>query len=137
MSRIARLKYLAMKSVEEQLPGFRFEDTEEHVSAKKAPMFTISSDAGTEFETSRYGTIRGTTNLKVDVFLCVGRDINTENNADTDIIQDSIRKAILNNQDLKHEFQRVICTKTMAINIPGESGLRALFHDFEVSWLDV
>lgn len=136
MSRIARLKYLAGESLKDQLPDFHFADTEETISSKKAPLVAISSDAGTEFETSRYGTIRGTTNLKVDVYLCVGRDMNTENNADTDIIQDSIRKAIVGNQDLKHEFQRVICTKIMATDIPGESGLRALFHDFEVSWLD-
>ena len=137
MSKIARLKYLAVELLKDQLPGFRYEDTEETISQKKAPMFTISTDAGTEFETSSYGTIRATTNLKVDVFLCIGRDMNTDNNSDTDIIQDSIRKAIVNSQDLKHEFQEVICTKTMASNVPGESGLRALFHDFEVSWLDV
>ena len=98
-------------------------------------IISFSADAGTEFEKASYGTIIGKTSLKLDVYLCVGRDLEAKNKADTDAIQEKIRKTILADADILNEFSELNCSKIMAMDIPGENGLRVLCHDFEVSWL--
>ncbi|MFK7822782.1 MAG: hypothetical protein AB8G05_01395 [Oligoflexales bacterium] len=137
MSRIARLKFLAESALKEVLPGFRFADSEESVGASKTPLVALSSDAGTDFETTDYGTIRGRTSLKVDVYLCLGRDLGIKTKEDTDTLQNKVRKSIVNDKDICREYLKAWCSKIMAMDIPGENNLRVLCHDFEVSWLDV
>ena len=137
MNKIPRLKILLESSLKKVLPDLRFSDSEESVNASKAPLITFSSDAGTSFELSSYGTTKGKTIVKVDVYLCLGRDLGMSTKADTDALQDKIRKTIINNADLCREYSKVWCSKIMAVDIPGENKLRVLCHDFEVSWCDV
>ena len=137
MSKVARLKELVRIALARQFPEIKMVDSEDEANAKKSPLISFSADAGTEFEKASYGTVIGKTSLKLDVYLCVGRDLEAKNKADTDAIQEKIRKTVLADADILNEFSELNCSKIMAMDIPGENGLRVLCHDFEVSWLDV
>ena len=137
MSKVARLKELVCAALAKQFPDIKMVDSEDEANAKKSTLISFSADAGTEFEKESYGSVIGRTSLKIDVYLCVGRDLEAKNKADTDAIQEKVRKTILADADIINEFSELNCSKIMAIDIPGENGLRVLCHDFEVSWLDV
>ena len=136
MNKVARLKELVSTALARQFPDIKIVDSEDEANAKKSPLISFSADAGTEFKRASYGTVIGKTSLKLDVYLCVGRDLEAKNKADTDAIQEKIRKTVLADSDILNEFSELNCSKIMAMDIPGENGLRVLCHDFEVSWLD-
>lgn len=113
---------------------FTLKDSEEFVDEKSTPMVCVSTDAGTDYGLTEYGWIQGKTHVKIDVYLSMGKTLS--NNLETDLLQEKIRKSILKDPKIKASYAQIEFKKTAAISVPGESKLRVLTHDLEVTWTE-
>ena len=114
--------------------AYSFQDSEVKIDETKTPMVCLSSDSGTGYKKSEYGLMQGITNVMVDVYLAAGKDF--EKISQTDLLQEKIRRAIISDPEIKKNYSNVEVKNSGAVSLPGESCLRILTHDIEVTWTE-
>ena len=130
-----RIKEDLFRVLKDVLPeGFTLRDSEETVDENKTPLACVSTDSGTGYSLASFGQIQGKTEVKIDLYLSMGKTLH--NNLETDRLQEQIRKAVLSDPDIRKNYSEVEVTKTAALSVPGESSLRILTHDLEFTWTE-
>ena len=130
-----RIKEDLFRVLKNVLPeDFTLRDSEETVDENKTPLACVSTDSGTGYSLASFGQIQGKTEVKIDLYLSMGKTLH--NNLETDRLQEQIRKAVLSDPDIRKNYSEVEVTKTAALSVPGESSLRILTHDLEFTWTE-
>lgn len=130
-----RIKEDLFRVLKDVLPeGFTLRDSEETVDENKTPLACVSTDSGTGYSQASFGQIQGKTEVKIDLYLSMGKTLH--NNLETDRLQEQIRKAVLSDPEIRKNYSEVEVTKTAALSVPGESSLRILTHDLEFTWTE-
>ena len=130
---ITRIKKDVFRVLKTVLPeGFLFHDSEEFIDEKKTPLVCVSSDSGTDFNESSYSVLIGKTDIKLDVYIALGKTFKSI--LETDFLQEKIIKALLKDEEIEKKYKKISVKKIGALTLLGESKLRVLTHDLEIEW---